>query len=448
MNSDCEKMKGPIADLVTGILSDRQVKEVEQHLSECAACQDYAHALKDEDVLLTEFVDKMDNDMPNRQDRVIQAIDHSCQSKKVETFPLRRTIMRSPITKLAAAAVVIVAATLSVYIWDKSMPLAYAIEQTIEANNNVRYLHIKINAAGKKEPREGWLEFDRDGQATKARIHLPAWFFPADEARVIVWKEDIEQVWDKSKKVLGTMKANKNTKEQLTAFLREVDPRLAVKHIYELESQGKVEVEIAEPSDKTEPITMTVTYSLESSTPSQRKVLYIDPVTKLVSSISLYQLKNGEYQYESAIELDEYDQSADAQMFDLQNEVPSDVTHFDQTASDVGLAQGQLSDEEASVEVVRQFLKSLIAEDYAGAGRLFLIATNELQQQFGQVKFLRIVSIGPAVPNPKLETKGFNVSCTIEIEEDGKRITPTFEGIEVQQLRNQPSRWVIVSLGD
>ena len=359
-----------------------------------------------------------------------------------------RMIMKSPITKLAAAAVVIIAGTLSVHIWDKSMPLAYAIEQTIEANNNVRYLHIRINAAGEKEPREGWLEFDRDGQVTKARIHLPAWFFPTDGARVIVWKEDIEQVWDKSKKVLGTMKANKNTKEQLTAFLSEVDPRLAVKHIYELESQDKVKVEIAEPSGKTEPITMTVTYSLKSSTPSQRKVLHIDPVTKLVSSIVLYQLRNGEYQYESTIEFDEYDQSTNAQIFDLQNEVPSDVAHFDQTANDVGLAQGQFSDEEAVVEVVRQFLKSLIAEDYASAGTLFHIPASQLQQQFGRVKFLRIFSIGPAVPNPELETKGFNVPCTIEIEENGKRITPTLEGIKVQQLRNQPSRWVIVSLGD
>ena len=256
-----------------------------------------------------------------------------------------RTIIRSPVTKLAATAVVIIAVTLSVYIWDNTMPLAYAIEQTIEANNNVRYLHIKICTADEKEPREGWLEFDRDGQVAKARINLPAWIFPADGATVIVWKEDIEQVWVKSKKVLGTKKANKNMKEQLTAFLKKVDPRLAVKHIYELESQGKVEVEITEPSDKTEPITMTVTYSLENSTPSQRKVLYIDPVTKLVSSILLYQLKNGEYQYDGTIELDEYNQSTNAKMFDLQNEVPSDVTHLDQTANEVGLIQGQLSDE-------------------------------------------------------------------------------------------------------
>ncbi len=396
----------------------------------------------------------LDIDTNPKTDRVIlsellQAQEKSKKMHSAFALPdIRRQIMKSPITKLVTAAVVIIAVTLAIHIWNKSMPLAYAIEQTIEANNNVRYLHIKIYAADEKEPREGWLEFDRDGQATKARINLPAWFFPTDGAKVIVWKEDIEQVWDKSKNILGTMKANKNTKEQLTAFLQDVDPRLAVKHIYELESQDKVKVEITEPSDKTEPITITVTYSLESSTPSQRKVMRIDPVTKLVSSIELYQLKNGEYQYEGVIELDEYNQSTNAQLFDLQNEVPSDVTHLDQTANDVGLAQGQLSDEEAVVEVVRQFLKSLIAEDYTGAGRLFLIATNELQQQFGQVKFLRIVSIGPAVPNPRLETKGFNVSCTIEIEENGKRITPTFEGIEVQQLRNQPSRWVIVRLGD
>ncbi|MHC4207749.1 MAG: hypothetical protein ACYSTT_24100, partial [Planctomycetota bacterium] len=250
---------------------------------------------------------------------LLHQFDKTQEKKSTVMQPkIGRTIMKSPITKLAAVAVVIAAITLSVYIWDKSTPLAYAIEQTIEANNNIRYLHIKIYAADEKEPREGWLEFDRDGQVAKARIHLPAWFFPTDGARVIVWKEDMEQVWDKSKKILGIMKANKNTKEQLTAFLQDVDPRLAVKHIYELESQNIVKVEIAEPSDKTEPITMTVTYSLESSTPSQRKVLRIDPVTKLVSSIELYQLKNGEYQYEGVIELDEYNQSTNAQLFDLQ----------------------------------------------------------------------------------------------------------------------------------
>jgi hypothetical protein len=389
----------------------------------------------------------------DRHEAIFEKIQRAQDQSKTRTpascrLNLRSSIMKSRITKLAVAAAIITAVVLSINMWDKSIPSAYAIEQTIEANNNVRYLHIKIYTADEKEPREGWLEFDRDGQVTKARIHLPAWFFPVDGARVIVWREDIEQVWDKSKKVLGTMKANENTKEQLTAFSRKVDPRLAVKHICELESQGKVEVEIAEPSDKTEPITMTVTYSLDSSTPNQRKVLHIDPVTKLVSRIVLYQLKDGEYQYDGAIELDEYSQSTNAQMFDLQNEVPSDVTYFDQTANDVGLAQGQLSDEEIAAEVVRQFFEALIAEDYARAGKLFIltIPASEIQKQFGRVKILSIVSIGPAIPNPELETKGFAVPCTIELEENGQRKTPKLEGIKVQHLHNQPERWAISSM--
>jgi len=107
MNSDCERMKDQIADLVTGILSEAQVQEVELHLSECNVCRDYAQALKNEDALLTEFVADMDTDMTSRQERLLQTIDRSCQSKQIETLPIRRIIMKSPITKLVAAAVII-----------------------------------------------------------------------------------------------------------------------------------------------------------------------------------------------------------------------------------------------------------------------------------------------------------------------------------------------------
>lgn len=99
---------------------------------------------------------------------------------------------------------------------------------------------------------------------------------------------------------------------------------------------------------------------------------------------------------------------------------------------------------------MRQFFQALIAEDYTRAGKLFVLTmpANQLQQHIGRVKILRIVSIGPAVLNPKLETKGFDVPCKIELEENGKRNTPTLEGIKVQQLRNQPERWGIFSLSN
>jgi len=360
---------------------------------------------------------------------------------------LRSSIMKSRITKLAAAAVIIIAVALSINMWDKSIPSAYAIEQTIEANNSVRYLHIKNFTAGKDEPREGWLEFDENGQVAKVRAHMPEWASPEEGPRVIVWKDDITQVWLKRKNVLGIMK-DKMAKGQITAFLQNYDPRLAVQHIYELKSQGKVEVEIDEPSDETEPIKMAVTYLPGSSTPEKRKVLFIDRTTKLVNTIELYQLKNDEYEYEGVVKLYDYNQPIDAQMFDLRDEVPSDARLFDQASNNAGLAQGQLSDEEVATEVVRQFFEALIAEDYARAGKLFIltIPTSEIQKQFGRVKILSIVSIGPAIPNPELETKGFAVPCTIELEENGQRKTVKLEGIKVQHLHNQPERWAISSM--
>lgn len=361
----------------------------------------------------------------------------------------RSTIMKSPVTKLAAAAAIIIALILSINLWDKSTPSTYAIEQTIESNNSIRYLHIKNFTAGKNEPREGWLVFDQNGDVIKLRAHMPEWASPIDGPRVIVWKDDKVQMWLKKKNILGTT-IDRNAREQIAAIRQNFDPKLIINHIYELESQGQVNIEINEPSVTAEPIIMTVTYSPESSTPGRRKILEIDPTSKLVNTIELYQLNNGQYEYEGIIELHDYNQAIDDKIFDLQNEIPPDVIHFDQTVNDAGIDQGQLNDEEAAIEVVRQFIEALISGDYSNAGRLFVFTmpADQLQEQLSGVKVLRIVSIGPAVPNPELETKGFNVPCTIEIEENGKRITPTLEGIKVQQLHNQPDRWGIFSMSN
>jgi len=110
MNSDCEKIKDQIADLVTGILPEAQAQIMEQHLNECAACRDYARALKDEDMLLTEFFAKIDTDITHQQERVLQAINRFDVSKKSETHLIRRTIMKNPITKLAAVLAIVIAA--------------------------------------------------------------------------------------------------------------------------------------------------------------------------------------------------------------------------------------------------------------------------------------------------------------------------------------------------
>ena len=195
-----------------------------------------------------------------------------------------RTIMSSPITKSAVAAAILVAAVLSITVWEKTLPSAYAIEQTLEANQGIRSLHIKNFTAGQDEPREGWLEVDADGQVLRARASMPQWASPSDGPRVLVWQDDTVQMSLTKKNTLATTLAD-GVQEQLNAILRELDPRRALAHIAELKEQGKVDVTTEEPPDQAEPIVVTVTYLPESPHPGRRSVMSVDRATKLVSTV-------------------------------------------------------------------------------------------------------------------------------------------------------------------
>jgi hypothetical protein len=223
---------------------------------------------------------------------------------------LRSIVMRSPITKLAAAAVVVVAVVLAIGLWDKSAPSAYALEQTIEANRGVRWLHIKNFTAGHEEPREGWIEFGEDGQARNVRASMPEWASPVDGPRTFVWKDGTVQMWIPRQNRLAIMKAD-SIQGQLNTMLQELDPRLALTRINDLKAQGKVEAVTEESTDKATPIVVTVTYLPGSEKPGQRKVLFVDPQTKLINAIEVYQLQDGQYRREGRIELQEYNQPID-----------------------------------------------------------------------------------------------------------------------------------------
>ena len=108
--------------------------------------------------------------------------------------------------------------------------------------------------------------------------------------------------------------------------------------------------------------------------------------------------------------------------------------------------QSRYYDDEIAVEVVRQFFQALIAEDYTKAGRLFgegIIPADKMQQMFGHTKFLRIVSIGSAGPNPNPATKGLVVPCTVEIEKDGQIRQWKLDQLGVRQVDNQLGRWTM-----
>lgn len=350
-------------------------------------------------------------------------------------------IMKSQITKLAAAAVIIVAVVLAITVWNES---AYALTHTIEANHTVRYLHIKYFASEHEdEPKKFWLEFDANGEVRNVRMDFPEWASGGDGPKVVVWKENKAQVWFRRKNGLLTVR-DKSVAESMLKLAQECDPRLTVERLYEQQTQGKIKIEIDQPSDKVESIVVTATYLPESSSPRRRLVLFVDQATKLVIATEFYRLKDGEYEYIGIQEYYNYNQPIDARMFTLDDEVPADVMRVDQTIQDVGLAQGNLSDEEVAVEVARQFFEAMIAADYTKAGKLLEgIPADTMQQMFGHIKFLRIISIGPAGPHPNPATGGLVVPSTVEIEKDGQISKWKRERLGVRQVFNQPGRWTI-----
>lgn len=358
---------------------------------------------------------------------------------------IRTKIMKNPVTKLAAAAVIIIALLFSINLWNNSIPTAYALDQTIKANHTVKYLNVSYtDATHENAPKEFWIECDESGRIKNARWHMPEWVAPEDGAKAGVWNNDIANIWFKKKNSLLIIR-HKKLAEQMLKLVEEHDPKLIVQRLYEQEQKGQVNIKIDEPSDESLPIIITATYLPENSGSAKREILYVDQATKLVKSIELYKQNGDRYEYEGKLEFRDYNIAIDPELFSLEDETPADVIRVDQVSQMVGLAQGDLSDEEIATEVVRQFFQALINKDYEKAGMLFGgIPAEKMQEWFGKINVVRIVSIEKPKPHPIPGVGGFVVPCEVELEDkDGNKSIwkPYGPAVRPVDPESQPNRW-------
>jgi tetratricopeptide (TPR) repeat protein len=84
----------------------------------------------------------------------------------------RRTIMKGTVAKLAAAAAVILVGALGVSLWNQSG--RYAIAQTVEALQNVRFIHLVRRDSTGQVSDERWIEVGMDGWQVRYRQDNPA----------------------------------------------------------------------------------------------------------------------------------------------------------------------------------------------------------------------------------------------------------------------------------
>jgi len=362
------------------------------------------------------------------------------QSTRTTPGPMKpslwRTIMRSNWTKLAtAAAVIIVVGVLSAITFHQSAKPAYAIEQTIEANRGLRYVHIRMESPTFGSSGEAWVRLNEQGEMQQFRMDCPD---TEDGPKVVVWQANKAEVWFKRKKSLLTTYSSKLV-ASFPNMVKAFDPKAVTEALYKAQADGRMTIETKMPTAKGEPITLVAT----SVPPGERREVYsVDPATLLVTRVERYRKDGAEYKLQSRWHYLEYNQEPDANVFVL--DVPADVMRVDETTQVIGLPKGDLTDEQITVQVVREFFEALIARDYAKAGQLFSgIPAAKMEEMFGKMKVLRIVSIGEPKPHWIPGVGGMVVPCSVEIEVDGQKTVWERKPAVRPVGESQPDRWAI-----
>jgi len=357
-----------------------------------------------------------------------------------------RIIMKSRITKLAAAAVIIIALYVLLQIPSGLLPTAYALQDTIEAYNSIHYLHIsEFETVGQeRRPSELWVACDYYGRLDKLRWEAPNSGGPVLGAMTIVSDGSISEVWFKNHNLC--FKTVGNGGALLRWDISELDPKLVFEKLYEQEKLGEVILDVNEPEDKIKAIAITVTYPEESISSGFKKVFYIDQATKLVKKIEKFQMTDNKYQHVRTAKFSNYNDEIDPMMFTFDGELPEDIVYLDRSTEEIGLAQGEMSDEQVVAEVGQKFFEAIIAKDYDKAGLMWSGAPGSIiEKMFMGANLLKIISVGKSHPNTDPDQTSMIGLYKVLLEFDSQHFeleANTF----VRRVSTQPDRWVISGL--
>ena len=147
---NCTECKEKLTELLEDLLSESQRRIVKEHLKDCQQCQAELEELKELSKRLTS--DSQTWQQTNLEDAVFNRIIRQQNEKLKQAdrinrkFRIWRKIMNSKITKLAAAAVIIIAVLLTVNIFHQSIPTASAaqvLQDAIDAVSDIWSVHMK-----------------------------------------------------------------------------------------------------------------------------------------------------------------------------------------------------------------------------------------------------------------------------------------------------------------
>lgn len=108
MENSCENIQEQIPELITGTLPAEKAAELQRHISQCPACSEYLEALQADDKLLGEFAEAMQPRVARLENKVIEVLNRVTSKKAVSFISMWRRVLKSRMTRLAAAAVLLI----------------------------------------------------------------------------------------------------------------------------------------------------------------------------------------------------------------------------------------------------------------------------------------------------------------------------------------------------
>ncbi|MHC4636982.1 MAG: zf-HC2 domain-containing protein [Planctomycetota bacterium] len=107
MKTQCDKIQDKISGFIAGILPEKEMSTVQEHLGKCSLCKEYKDQLQSEDLLLEDLFEKLESDMARQEDEVIKAVEYCTDTGQIGIIALFRKYSESRFVKIAGVAAVI-----------------------------------------------------------------------------------------------------------------------------------------------------------------------------------------------------------------------------------------------------------------------------------------------------------------------------------------------------
>ena len=108
MDNNCQNIQEQILELIAGTLPAEQATQLQAHIDSCPNCNRYLQALQTDDELLGEFTESMQPRLAQLENTVVDALNRGASSEAFSSVSVWQTIVKSRITRIAAAAVIII----------------------------------------------------------------------------------------------------------------------------------------------------------------------------------------------------------------------------------------------------------------------------------------------------------------------------------------------------